>query len=88
MKKMVYLSTVAITVALLPLAAYGKTKPVPNNWGQQVKACNHEPNCYPGGGNRGSYVSKQARDADRPGYANEIHNLAKPGKSNPKPFNR
>ena len=34
MKKTLYLCTVAITVAVLPLAAYGKTKPVPNNWGQ------------------------------------------------------
>ena len=83
--KNVVIVAFALAVALFPLSGQAKTKPGPNNWGQQVKTCN-QTNCYPGGENRGSYVSKQARDADRPGYANEIHSLAKPGKSNPKPF--
>ena len=58
----------------------------PNNWGQEVKACN-QASCYPGGTNRGAYVSGQAGDGQGPGYAWEIHQFASPGNSNPRPFN-
>jgi hypothetical protein len=58
----------------------------PANWGQEVKTCN-QTDCYPGGTNRGTYVSGQAGDSQGPGYAWEIHTLAGPGKSNPAPFN-
>jgi len=54
-----------------------------NNWGQEVKACN-ETACYPGGTSRGDYVRAQAQDDDGPGYASEIHQLANPGKADPK----
>jgi hypothetical protein len=56
-----------------------------DNWGQEVKACN-QTDCYPGGTNRGTYVRGQAHDGESPGYAWEIHNLADPGKSDPKKF--
>ena len=52
----------------------------PDNWGQEVKACNLS-SCYPGGVSRGAYVSGQARDDQGPGYAYEIHTLASPGNS-------
>lgn len=51
-----------------------------NNWGQEVKDCNHS-SCYPGGSSRGGYVRGQARDGQGPGYGWEIHNLAHPGRS-------
>lgn len=57
-----------------------------NNWGQEVKAANQDPNGYPGGTSRGAYVSGQARDNQTPGYGWEIHNLANPGNSNPGGF--
>jgi hypothetical protein len=85
MKNVVFASTVALTAAFLALGAYAKDKPAPDNWGQEVKKCNQE-NCYPGGTNRGAYVSGQAKDEEGPGYAEEIHKYAKPGKSDPKKF--
>ena len=57
----------------------------PVNWGQEVKTCN-QADCYPGGTNRGAYVSQQASDGQGPGYGWEIHNLAGPGNSDPRPF--
>jgi hypothetical protein len=54
-----------------------------NNWGQEVAACN-QTSCYGVGVSRGEYVREQARDDDGPGYAREIHDLANPGKSDPK----
>ncbi len=54
-----------------------------NQWGQEVKECNAS-DCYAGGTKRGAYVSRQARDEERPGYAQEIHDLANPGASDPK----
>jgi hypothetical protein len=56
-----------------------------DNWGQEVKACNQTA-CYPGGTNRGAYVSGQAGDSQGPGYAWEIQTLANPGNAQPKPF--
>jgi len=55
----------------------------PTNWGQEVKECNQS-SCYPGGTSRGEYVRDQAQDSQGPGYAGEIHELANPGKSDPK----
>ena len=85
MKNVIYASAVAVTAALLPLGAYGADKPPPDNWGQEVKKCN-QTDCYPGGTNRGAYVSGQAKDDEGPGYAAEIHKNANPGKADPKKF--
>lgn len=52
------------------------------SWGSEVKGCVKNSSCY-GGGSRGSYVNEQARDGDGPGYGREIHDLAKPGASDP-----
>lgn len=71
--------------ALAALAAAGPVLADPNgepNWGQEVKGCNAS-HCYPGGTSRGAYVNEQARDGDGPGYGREIHDLAKPGASDP-----
>jgi hypothetical protein len=73
--------TLAIGISALALTALG-AGPATANWGQEVKACN-QTGCYPGGTQRGDYVSGQARDAEGPGYAWEIHRLANPGKSAP-----
>jgi hypothetical protein len=83
MKSVILASSMAVTAALLPLGVYGKDNP--DNWGQEVKKCN-QTDCYPGGTNRGAYVSGQAKDEQGPGYAAEIHKDADPGKSNPKKF--
>jgi len=64
-------------LVLAPLPAHADAYP---NWGQEVKACNQS-DCYPGGTNRGAYVSGQARDDQGPGYAWEIHTYAQPGNS-------
>jgi hypothetical protein len=75
----VLLIAAALTVSLGAPNAFSQQA----NWGQEVKSCN-ESNCYPGGSSRGEYVRDQARDAAGPGYAQEIHSLANPGKSEPK----
>ena len=62
----------------------GKSDQPANNWGQEVKGCNSS-GCYPGNESRGEYVRDQARDDQGPGYGREIHDLANPGKSDPKP---
>jgi hypothetical protein len=56
-----------------------------NNWGQEVKNCN-QTDCYPDGTSRGEYVRGQAKDDSGRGYGQEIHDLANPGKADPKPF--
>jgi hypothetical protein len=71
--------TAALATALWAPPAFAQYA----NWGQEVKACN-ESNCYANGSSRGEYVRDQPRDADGPGYAKEIHQLASPGKSEPK----
>ncbi len=65
----------ASTLVAFPAAA------APSSWGQEVKACNLS-SCYPEG-SRGDYVGGQAADAQGPGYAWEIHELANPGRSDP-----
>lgn len=80
-------STVAaVVISINPAMAQnkGKSNIEANNWGQDVKAANHADNGYPNGTSRGGYVSGQARDSDGPGYGREIHDLASPGKSDPK----
>ena len=80
-------STVGAALILLsPAMAQekGKSGIEANNWGQEVKAANQAENGYPNGTSRGDYVSGQARDSDGPGYGREIHDLANPGKSDPK----
>ncbi len=76
--------TIAIGITTLGFVLVGGASAgavaAPANWGQEVKACN-QTSCYPGGTSRGVYVSTQARDAQGPGYAWEIHELAKPGSS-------
>jgi hypothetical protein len=74
---------VTLTEAQMDGVTAGQT--TPENWGQEVKACNAS-SCYDGGTSRGVYVSGQATDPQTPGYAWEIHNLARPGNSNPAPF--
>ena len=64
-------------------AAPAVAAPPTDSWGQEVKACN-ESSCYPGGTNRGAYVRGQSHDDQGPGYSWEIHNLANPGKADPK----
>lgn len=81
MKRCTYLVGVAVVGCFCLVAAPAAA--APHNWGQEVKNCNLTPGCYPGGTQRGAYVSGQAADGDGPGYAWEIHNLAKPGNSNP-----
>jgi glucose-6-phosphate 1-dehydrogenase len=80
------LSGAAAIVALLAVLtpANAQAQP-PDNWGQEVKSCN-QTNCYPEGSSRGKYVNGQAQDNEVPGYANEIHRLANPGKADPPPF--
>lgn len=83
-KRALVISTLALGMGLTGAApALAAT---PDNWGQEVKACNLAA-CYPGGTSRGAYVRGQAQDSDGPGYGWEIHNLSPPGNSNPKPFN-
>ena len=77
-------STVLLAGACVAIPATAAMA-APSNWGQEVKACNQS-SCYPGGTNRGGYVSGQASDGQGPGYAWEIHNLAHPGNATPKPF--
>jgi hypothetical protein len=77
-------SLVELTDAELNLVAGGAAPADPNAWGQAVKTANQDPNGYPNGGNRGSYVSGQAQDSQTPGYAYEIHTLAPVG-SGPNP---
>ena len=77
MKILLVAALVAIPLSVTPVSAQQ------NNWGQEVKSCN-ESDCYPNASSRGEYVREQARDADGPGYAKEIHTLANPGKSEPK----
>ncbi len=77
------MKTIFIAAALLLAGGAAATQAQQSNWGQEVKACN-QPNCYPGGTSRGEYVSGQAKDAEGPGYASEIHSLANPGRSDPK----
>jgi hypothetical protein len=72
----------AIPALALGLAPVAQADQSDNQWGQDVKSCNAS-RCYPGGTTRGEYVNGQARDADGPGYGREIHDLAKPGKSDP-----
>lgn len=71
----------AVAVACVALATSGVSAQH-TNWGQEVKACNQS-GCYPGGTSRGEYVRNQAQDGEKPGYAEEIHRLANPGKSEP-----
>lgn len=82
-KRAIVISTFALGMGLAS-AAPALAAP-PDNWGQEVKACN-QTNCYPDGTNRGEYVRQQAHDSESPGYAWEIHNLAKPGNSTPQRF--
>ena len=63
----------AAVALLAPAAAFA----APGDWGQAVKDCVDNAGCYDGG-SRGSYVSVQAQDADSPGYAWELNNLAPP----------
>jgi hypothetical protein len=78
------LGGVALGASLL-LASPAVTHAAPDNWGQEVKECN-QTDCYPGGTSRGEYVRGQARDDSGRGYGQEIHDLADPGKADPKPF--
>ena len=64
---------IAVCAALLAVPASASAQP--STWGQEVKECNAT-SCYPGGTNRGAYVSTQARDSDTPGYAWEVQTLA------------
>lgn len=73
---------IILGVAAGTLAATAPATAAGHNWGQEVKACNHTPGCYPEG-SRGAYVSGQAKDAEGPGYAWEIHHLANPGNADP-----
>ncbi|SCG71020.1 hypothetical protein [Micromonospora inositola] len=82
-KRAVVVSTFALGIGMTGAAP--AMAQAPDNWGQEVKACNHLPNCYPGDSNRGTYVQGQAKDGPR-GYGQEIHDLANPGNSNPPPF--
>jgi hypothetical protein len=77
------LGGVALGASLLltPAVSYAAQ----DNWGQEVKACVKNPDCY-NGGTRGEYVRDEARDESGRGYADEIHGLANPGKADPKPF--
>ncbi|MHA6692425.1 hypothetical protein [Devosia sp. A449] len=77
MKILLVAALVAIPLGVMPVSA------PQNNWGQEVKSCN-ESDCYPNGSSRGEYVLEQARDAEGPGYAKEIHTFANPGKAEPK----
>lgn len=79
MKHLRYAACVAAVAGTVLLATPATADP-PDNWGQEVKACNQS-SCYPGGTNRGAYVSGQAHDDEGPGYAWEIHTLASPGNS-------
>lgn len=73
----------AVTASLL--ASAGAAHAASGTWGQEVKACNQTA-CYPGGAQRGDYVSDQAGDDSGRGYGQEIHDLAGPGKAHPSPF--
>ena len=77
MKMLLVAAMVAIPLGTTPVIAQQ------DNWGQEVKSCNQS-DCYPNGSSRGEYVREQARDAQGPGYAQEIHSLANQGKSDPK----
>lgn len=78
--KRLVLSAAVAAVGSVLLSASASAEPA--NWGQEVKACNLT-SCYPLGASRGGYVSEQAQDGQNPGYAWEIHNLARPGRSDP-----
>ncbi len=86
----VLVTSMAILLSGLATTAIAQNKGKPdqpaNNWGQEVKGCNSG-GCYQGGEKRGEYVRDQARDDEGPGYGREIHDLANPGKSDPKPRN-
>ena len=73
----------ALGFGLLLAAPTAGAEPDVDNWGQEVKSCNLS-SCYEGGTSRGAYVREQARDDEGPGYGREIHDLANPGKSDPK----
>jgi hypothetical protein len=73
------IGVIALALGLAPIAQADNDN---NNWGQEVKGCVNNSGCY-NGGTRGSYVNQQAKDADGPGYGREIHDLAKPGNSDP-----
>ncbi len=77
---------VTAAAAALALGVPGAATAASGTWGQEVRDCNHS-SCYPGAGNRGSYVSQQARDGQGPGYGYEIQTLAQQprnhGSSNP-----
>lgn len=75
----VFFAVASLVASSLTAHAYSQEA----NWGQEVKSCN-ESNCYPDGGSRGDYVREQSRDAGTPGYGQEIHSLANPGKAEPK----
>ncbi|SDB82528.1 hypothetical protein GA0111570_10410 [Raineyella antarctica] len=83
------LGTVAVGAAMLASTAVAHAQPFaggyPGTWGQEVKACNLSA-CYPGGTDRGDYVNSQARDDSGRGYAQEIQDLANPGRALPSPF--
>jgi hypothetical protein len=66
----------AVLIPSLALAQGSPLSGARGNWGQEVKAANQgDLNSYPGGTNRGGYVSGQARDGDGPGYGREIQSL-------------
>ena len=82
--KQIALSAGAATVlGATCLVAFPAAAAPPDNWGQEVKACNQS-SCYPAGGSRGSYVTVQAKDGQGPGYAWELDTLAYPGNSDPR----
>ncbi|MHC5558284.1 hypothetical protein [Kocuria sp. U4B] len=81
--RLILATGIAAASLAVPTAAFADPD---DNWGQEVKECNAT-NCYPGGTERGPYVSGEAKDSDRygNGYSGEIHEKANPGKANPRP---
>lgn len=70
-KRLAALTASCIAMLGLPATASAET----GTWGGEVSACNAT-SCYPGGTNRGAYVSGQAVDSEAPGYAWEVQDLA------------